>query len=380
MAIEQDAAILTEVHETLNDAKNEKNASESSVYFKEQVKSFSTASMPFGAVTAALVEQTEDLFALTRTCDRFSPEYQKLCKVLVKTVSHLGRSYLTKTGLAQKKLDISGLENLSAERLYEMISCNFRKTEAALNEKKILKQEFDLSLYHQLLTFASVMERLRSTQHKAWEINMYYRDAYDYFKDSSSFTEHDSNRRFTDCDPKPGAFRESPSFAMRVDVLQEAKDQYLSAVLSEPETNALPAASSDGSAISEEAVIEGTYVEASDDAVQTGSVSADGESVITENMVVENTAAANSEAAKSISERPKLITELPSWKEVMAQAAARGDVKEDGTISLTMDEICDILCDSDFRRDEPELAEQFYRILEESGAGDLFDDSYTDDG
>ena len=376
MAIEQDAAVLTEVHETLQDAKDEKNISESSVYFKEQMESFSTASMPFGAVTAALVEQTEDLFALTRTCDRFSPEYQKLCKVLVKTVSHLGRSYLTKTGLAQKKLDITGLENLSAERLYEMISCNFRKTEAALNEKKILNQEFDLSLYNQLLTFASVMERLRSTQHKAWEINMCFRDAYDYFKSSSSFTEHDSNRRFiADRDPKPGVYRESPSFAMRVDVLQEAKDRQLSVVMTEAQPDALSAASSDDSAIStEDMVIEGTYVEASDGAVQTGSVSAESESPAEENTIVESVAAENNDAMKEISKRPQLITELPSWKEVMAQVEARGDVKEDGSISLTMDEMCDMLCDSDFRRDKPELAEQFYKILEESGAGDLFED------
>ena len=375
MAIEQDAAVLTEVHKALQDAKDEKNTSESSVYFKEQLQNFSTASMPFGAVTAALVEQTEDLFALTRTCDRFSPEYQKLCKVLVKTVSHLGRSYLTKTGLAQKKLDITGLENLSAERLYEMISCNFRKTEAALNEKKILKQEFDLILYNQLLTFASVMERLRSTQHKAWEINMCFRDAYDYFKDSSSFTEQDSNRRFTAVrDPKPGAFRESPSFAMRVDILQEAKDRQISAVLTEPEISALPASSSDGSAVSGETVVEGTYVEASESAVETGSVLSEIESPAAENMVIENTAAEDSEAEKNSPERPQLITELPSWKEVMAQVEARGDVKEDGSISLTMDEMCDMLCDSNFRRDEPELAEQFYKILEESGAGDLFED------
>ena len=377
MAIEQDAAVLTELHETLQDAKDEKNTSESSVYFKEQLKSFSTASMPFGAVTAALVEQTEDLFALTRTCDRFSPEYRKLCKVLVKTVSHLGRSYLTKTGLAQKKLDITGLENLSAERLYEMISCNFRKTEAALNEKKILKQEFDLNLYNQLLTFASVMERLRSTQHTAWEINMCFRDAYDYFKGSSSFTDHDSNRRFADRDPKPGAFRESPSFAMRVDVLQEARDQQISAFVTEPEPGVLPAASSVESTVGEETVIEGTYAEASEPAVQTGSVSADSESAIEENTVVESASVEEREAAKDTSERPKLITELPSWKEVMAQVAARGGIQEDGSISLTMDEMCSMLCDSDFRRDEPELAEQFYKILEESGAGDLFDDDST---
>ena len=63
------------------------------------------------------------------------------------------------------------------------------------------------------------------------------------------------------------------------------------------------------------------------------------------------------------SDRPKLITGLPSYKEVLEQVFRRGGISADGVMHLTVDEICTMLCDEEFRRDEPEMAEHFYQIL-----------------
>ena len=42
----------------------------------------------------------------------------------------------------------------------------------------------------------------------------------------------------------------------------------------------------------------------------------------------------------------------------------RGGISADGVMHLTIDEICTMLCDEEFRRDEPVMAEHFYQILD----------------
>ena len=47
----------------------------------------------------------------------------------------------------------------------------------------------------------------------------------------------------------------------------------------------------------------------------------------------------------------------------------RGGISEDGVMNLTIDEICTMLCDEEFRRDEPVMAMHFYQILDRYNDG-----------
>ena len=220
MGYEKDTEMLKALNNTLSEVKRSEPSDKSSVYSKEQPRNFSTDSMSFEDITAGIMEQTEDLFAVTRTCDRFSPEYLKLCKLLVRSVNHLGSCYLTKTALIIKHYDESKLKILTSERLYEMMSFNFRKTEAALNEKKQTKKEFDTDLFTQMLTFAQVMGRLRTTQSRARDFELGLKDPRDYVSSSRYFNNPDGTPCKTDKQAAP--FRNYPSYELRRDVLQEA--------------------------------------------------------------------------------------------------------------------------------------------------------------
>ena len=366
MGYEKDAEMLKELNNTLSEVKRSDSSDKNSVYSKEQPRSFSTDSMSFEDITAGIMEQTEDLFAVTRTCDRFSPEYLKLCKLLVRSVNHLGSCYLTKSALIIKHFDESKLEILTAARLYEMMSFNFRKTEAALNEKKQTQKEFDQDLFSQMLTFAQVMGRLRSTEERTFDLNLGIKNPYDYTKGTTSFNHQDGSPRKKAVHAAP--FREYPSYELRHEVLQEAeaRNQLETAsdqsALPEPVTDAVSSADGEG------AVIEGAYVEKEEPAVPEESVSSENESAA-ESAVAESSSLPPCVGGGLPSDRPKLITEHPSYKEVLEQIMRRGGISEDGVMNLTIDEICTMLCDEEFRRDEPVIAMHFYQILDRYNDG-----------
>ncbi len=58
-----------------------------------------------------------------------------------------------------------------------------------------------------------------------------------------------------------------------------------------------------------------------------------------------------------------LITEAPSWREIMDRVYQRSAGAEDGSISLTISEIGSLLCDDDFFREKPELGNSFTGFL-----------------
>ena len=82
--------MLAEVKETVADIKKDSGlSSKASVradFLKEDPKSFETESMSYVQVAAEIIEENEELFALSRLCDRFVPQYLKICKTLEKTV------------------------------------------------------------------------------------------------------------------------------------------------------------------------------------------------------------------------------------------------------------------------------------------------------
>ena len=360
MGYEKDAEMLRSLNDTLSEVKQSASSGKGSVYSWEEPRNFSTDSMSFEDITAGIMEQTEDLFAVTRTCDRFSPEYLKLCKLLVRSVNHLGSCYLTKTALIIKHYDESKLKILTSERLYEMMSFNFRKTEAALNEKKQTKKEFDTDLFTQMLTFAQVMGRLRTTQNRVRDLELGIKDSCDYVRGTHSFNNGDGIPCKRDKQAEP--YREYPSYELRREVLQEAEIRKQLEAAAEESALPEPVSAAVSSADGEGTVIEGSYVEKEEPAVPEESVSSEIEPAV-ESGISETGSLPPCVSGGLPSDRPKLITGLPSYKEVLDQVFRRGGISADGVMHLTIDEICTMLCDEEFRRDEPEMAEHFYQIL-----------------
>ena len=101
--IEKDKAILAEVTDVIAEVKNHNGKSERN-FLIERPDEFPTMAMSFCHINAMIMEQTEELFAVTRCTDRFSPQYLKLCKTLEKTVNHLGSSFITKEAMSHKKI------------------------------------------------------------------------------------------------------------------------------------------------------------------------------------------------------------------------------------------------------------------------------------
>ena len=176
MAYERHQQMLAEVKETVADIKKDTGlSSKASVradFLKEDPKSFETESMSYVQVAAEIIEENEELFALSRLCDRFVPQYLKICKTLEKTVEYLGSVCLTKSAMKYYEKDVSLINHLTIEHLHQMLSFNFRKVKAALDEKKNTLHEFDLDLYNQMLSFAKVMQRLRVTENRALDIKL----------------------------------------------------------------------------------------------------------------------------------------------------------------------------------------------------------------
>ena len=228
--------VLAELKDTLAEAGNE-SAAENKNLLCEDPNAFSLDSMSFEDCTAAIMEQTEELFAVTRLCDRFAPQYLKFCKTLERSVNHLGGAFITKTAIhANYNTFDPKLSALSVEHLYRMISYNFRKCNAALKESSRIHKEFDLDLYNQMLSFASVMDRLRSTQQRAYDINIWKEDPEKYIRRKNAFTEKDKNKRYTDKQGAAAPFREAPSYAIDYDVVAQYQQRSENSACEDSET------------------------------------------------------------------------------------------------------------------------------------------------
>ena len=219
------AKVLTELTNVLADAKDE-NAAEDKKMLCEDANAFGLDNLSFEDCAASIMEQTEELFAVTRLCDRFAPQYLKFCKTLERSVNYLGSAFITKTAIHSYYNTVNPkLSSLTAERLHQMISFNFRKCNAALKESNRIHQSFDLDLYNQLLSFANVLERLRSTQQRALDINIWKVEPKKYVQRKNSFTDKDENKHFTDKQGGAAPFRESPAYAIDYDVVKQYQTQ-----------------------------------------------------------------------------------------------------------------------------------------------------------
>ena len=73
---------LAEVKETVAEIKKDAGlSSKASVradFLNEDPKTFGTESMSYEQAAAEIIEENEELFALSRLCDRFVPQYLKM--------------------------------------------------------------------------------------------------------------------------------------------------------------------------------------------------------------------------------------------------------------------------------------------------------------
>ncbi len=218
MAYEKDQKILAEVSEAVDGIKRDaglsSNTSIRADLLNEDPKSFSTDSMSYVGIAAGIMEENEELFALSRLCDRFAPQYLKICKTLEKTVEYLGSVCVTKSAMKYYQQDVSVIDHLTIHRLHQMISFNFRKVKAALDQKKEKLHEFDLDLYDQMMSFAKVMERLCATEYRATAIDLGLEEPKKLVKKTVTFSEKKSD--------SVSPLRELPSYPIDYDVLEKA--------------------------------------------------------------------------------------------------------------------------------------------------------------
>ena len=217
MAYERHQQMLAEVKETVADIKKDAGlSSKASVradFLKEDPKSFETESMSYVQVAAEIIEENEELFALSRLCDRFVPQYLKICKTLEKTIEYLGSVCLTKSAMKYYGKDVSLINHLTIEHLNQMLSFNFRKVKAALDEKKNTLHEFDLDLYNQMLSFAKVMQRLRVTENRALDIKLGLEEPRQQIKNITNFSKSES--------ASAAPLRELPSYPIHYEAIAD---------------------------------------------------------------------------------------------------------------------------------------------------------------
>lgn len=364
--LEKDAAVLTEVTNAIKEVKSTGKCNKD--ILSERPDEFPADAMSFCSITAMIMEQAEDLFAVTRCADRFSRQYLKLCKTLEKTVDHLGSSYITKEAMKVKHFDISLIETLSANRLYEMISLNFRKCDAALNQIKLTRQEFDADLFNQMLSFANTMERLRVTEDRVYDINHGFKDASACIKGVYSFTDLNGDPRPDKKNRNAAPFRSSPSYAIRHEVLADAEAHEKRSGNRNWENNdhtgsEIPDDATTVSEIIEAEIVSECFTPEADAAETEPKGIPDGSAAVSEDP--EQGCTAPEEKAGGIT----LSTEPPEYYGIIKQAMERSCGAEDESILFTEAEMNRLLADPLFCRMEPDLAEAFRSYLSEPDSG-----------
>ena len=217
MSADQGCNIVDEIEKEINS--NSENNTALSVQNTEEPEDFSMDNMSFVDITAVVMEHTEDLFEVTRNQDKFSSDYLKSCKTLIKAIDYLGSAYITKHALIQRKFDTERIKPLTCQRLQEMASYHIRKCDAALKENKEKKQDFSFDLYRLLLEMAFISQRLRVTNWKAYEIKCWMKTPHKiaetamFFTDSKTQSGSKNNNQ-----PKP--YRNVNAYEIQQDVLE----------------------------------------------------------------------------------------------------------------------------------------------------------------
>ncbi len=147
--------------------KAQKNASDINAAFEaESLECFSEDPLEFEEMAVVLREDLEDVYTLTGTFSRYSPDYPAACRILEKMIRRMGSYLVTKAVLEQKGFSFPSLKDTGIRDLYSMVSFNFRKTHAAYLEGKQNKNCADLGLLAMECRWVDLAEQLKATEEK----------------------------------------------------------------------------------------------------------------------------------------------------------------------------------------------------------------------
>ena len=221
MAYEKGQKVLAEARDVAANVKRDAGLSTKTSIradlLNADVHAFSTDVIDYNSVSAAIIEENEELFALSRCCDPFAPQYLTICKTLTKTIEHLGSVFLTKTSMSILNYDTTGLEKLTIDALLRMVSFNFRKVHDTLQRKKKDSQEFDIQLYEQMLSFAKVLRRLGSTETKAVRISLGLDEPYPHMNGIKK----NKNKANSGANQSSAPLRELPSYPIHYEAFNQ---------------------------------------------------------------------------------------------------------------------------------------------------------------
>ena len=395
---EQGEKLLNEMQAILSDDSTNVSADDAMLPF-ESLDDFSTAPVEFNEMAKTMLTRVEAVFDKAVKYNRHSKQYIKTAVQLEKGIKFLASCCLTKIALKMDKTDIPELAQLSTEKLYRMASFHYRKINAALDEYQAKNNDLDDVLLEMQFRYFNLLGRLRSTEVRIYK----YQDKLIFGTEDvtpvvhgRAFSEKSWTRKIHEKYSEPASFHQPASFSALNAFLPEngktaaEKPQALpepsadaSRNVEIPETEILAETPIDGDS---ETVVDETQncspadteinqcdlqEETIDGASQENTCSEENDpfesKTADENSVPESSGKPGE--GMIIPEEDRLITVAPTWQEIVQNAIDTRGLDADGGIILTIPEMCSVLCDDNFERDVPDLAEQFRQIIAEYDPG-----------
>ncbi|MBQ4514622.1 MAG: hypothetical protein II969_16640 [Anaerolineaceae bacterium] len=396
---EQGEKLLNEMQTVLSDDSNNVSADDAMLPF-ESLDDFSTDPVEFNEMAKTMLTRVEAVFDKAVKYNRHSKQYIKTAVQLEKGIKFLASCCLTKIALTMNKTDYPELGQLSTEKLYRMASFHYRKINAALDEYQAKNNDLDDVLLEMQYRYFNLLGRLRSTEvriYKYQDKRIFGSEDETLIVHGHAFSEKSWTRKIHKQYSEPASFHQPASFSPMTAYLPENGKAAAERPSALPEPSAevqgnvvIPKAENleetSGNGVSETVVDEtqncspsdtemnqGTLQkETTDDASQENNCSEENdpfESKTSDENPVPESSGYPSEGM-IIPEEDRLITVAPTWQEIVQNAIDTRGLDENGGISLTIPEMCSVLCDDNFERDVPDLAGQFRQMIAEYDPGD----------
>ena len=132
----------------------------------EDPELFSEDPLTFEEMTVALWQDVETNYCFSKILNRFSVNYLETSRSTAKGISKLASCCLTKAVLEKKGLFFPLFDNLNIEELYKMVSFNFRKCHAAVDETQNKNYQLWSQLLEMEFNWHALAERLKATEEK----------------------------------------------------------------------------------------------------------------------------------------------------------------------------------------------------------------------
>ena len=396
---EQGEKLLNDMQAILSDDSSKVSADDAMLPF-ETLDDFSTDPVEFNEMAKTMLTRVEAVFDKAVKYNRHSKQYIKTAVQLEKGIKFLASCCLTKIAMKMDKTEHPELAQLSTEKLYRMASFHYRKINAALDEYQAKNNDIDDVLLEMQYRYFNLLGRLRSTEVRIYK----YQDKRIFGTEDETpivhgraFSEKSWTRKIHEKYSEPASFHQPASFSPMTAFLPEngisaaEKPQALPEpskdVSREPEIpEAEILAETPGNGDSETLVNEAQDCSPFDTGMTQRSLPEE----TMDNASQENTCSEEKDPAESktadenpvpessrnlseemiIPEEDRPITVAPTWQEIVQNVIETRGLDENGGVTLTVPEMCNVLCDDNFERDVPDLAEQFRQIIAEYDPGD----------